>query len=165
MGPLIPLFRTSGDICLRFQNHCGSLVCMPLCLHAIVSSDLYSTDVTPAGLLMSSIAAYLYNDWWDSNPGSSVVWLSVNEIKAYGLVCSNTHKVCWFLKINSLLMRFRYWYFRILCIDRSTQGKSETTATQTPANVEVKNTIIIHHYILVYLLHFVCCQRLMSLSL
>ena len=39
MGPLIPLFWASGDVCPRFQSQGGSLVCVLSCQHAMESSD------------------------------------------------------------------------------------------------------------------------------
>ena len=39
VGPLIPLFWTSGDVCPVFQSQGGSLACRLCCLHAMDSSD------------------------------------------------------------------------------------------------------------------------------
>ena len=39
MGPLIPLFWTSGDVCPGFQSHGGPLACVPNRLCTMDSSD------------------------------------------------------------------------------------------------------------------------------
>ena len=53
MGPLIPLFGTSGDICPGFQSQDG-LACMLSCLHATLR---FTSGATPADLLTASMAA------------------------------------------------------------------------------------------------------------
>ena len=57
VGPLIPLFWTSGDVCPGFQSQGGSLVCMLPCLHTTDASDSQVSGVTPADLLVASKAA------------------------------------------------------------------------------------------------------------
>ena len=70
MGPLIPLFWTSGDVCPGFQCQGG----FP-CLHASLPVHnrflRFIFVVTPAELLAASMAAqpfdphtcYMYNHW------------------------------------------------------------------------------------------------------
>ena len=53
MGPLIPLFRTSGDVCPGFQSQ-GGLACMLSCLALFLR---YTSGATPADLLMASMVA------------------------------------------------------------------------------------------------------------
>ena len=78
--PLIPLFRTSNDICPGFQNQDGSP-----CLHAslpVCNEFLkFTIAATPADLLVVSMAAELcfwstylhpHKHWWGLIPGSRV---------------------------------------------------------------------------------------------
>ena len=52
MGPLIPLFWTSGDICPGFQSQGGSLAC---CLTWVILR--FTSGVTPADCIEVSMAA------------------------------------------------------------------------------------------------------------
>ena len=52
MGPLIPLFRTFGDICPGFQSKDGSLACFLACV--ILK---FTSGVTPADCIEVSMAA------------------------------------------------------------------------------------------------------------
>ena len=70
MGPLIPLFQTSGDICPGFQIQDGSLF-VPV-LPACNGFLQYTSGVSPANLFMASIAVgpflvhiIVHNYWQD----------------------------------------------------------------------------------------------------
>ena len=52
MGPLIPLFWTSGDVCPGFQSKGGSLVCFLTCVIL-----RFTSGVTPADCIEVSMAA------------------------------------------------------------------------------------------------------------
>ena len=56
VGPLIPLFWTSGDICPGFQRLGGYLTCMLLHL-CTTYSFRFTSGVAPADLLAASIVA------------------------------------------------------------------------------------------------------------
>ena len=60
MGPLIPLFWTSGDACPRFQSQGGSLACMLRRLQAMDSSPS-ALSATPAELLAPARQADPFN--------------------------------------------------------------------------------------------------------
>ena len=67
MGPLIPLFRTSGDFCPGFQSQGGFLACTLSCLRASLSSgsvhENESLTFSTAHFLtvkMFSISFYLF---------------------------------------------------------------------------------------------------------
>ena len=75
VGPLIPLFWTSGGFCPGPQSQRGSLTRMLHHLHAMDSLD--SSLLTawwpawqPSCLI--HILAHVYRHWWGSNPGSQV---------------------------------------------------------------------------------------------
>ena len=75
MGPLIPLFWTSGDVSSGFQSQSG------FCLirtwqrrtSSITRSLRFTSGATPADLLAASMAAepisstYLQRHWWELN--------------------------------------------------------------------------------------------------
>ena len=58
VGPLIPLFRTSGDVCPRFQSQ-GGLACMLSCLRAIPQIHLWCDTCQPLDGQHGSRATYL----------------------------------------------------------------------------------------------------------
>ena len=60
VGPLIPLFWTSGDICPGFQRQSGSPylhASSPVCNNIL----RFTSGATPANLLASSMAAELFS--------------------------------------------------------------------------------------------------------
>ena len=54
VGPLIPLFWTSGDVCPGFQSQSG-VACTLSCLCTILR---FTSGTTPAGLLAAGIVAH-----------------------------------------------------------------------------------------------------------
>ena len=52
VGPLIPLFWTSGDVCPGFQSQGGSLACFLTCVIL-----RFTSDATPADCIEVSMAA------------------------------------------------------------------------------------------------------------
>ena len=79
MGPLIPLFWTSGDVCPGFRSQGGSLVCFLACVIL-----RFTSGATPDDCIGISMAdkpfqsTYLqtcsqaFEDVWSSNPRPSV---------------------------------------------------------------------------------------------
>ena len=75
MGPLIPLFWTSGDVSSGFQSQNGfSLIhTWQSRMSNITCSLRFTSGATPADLLVASMAAkpisstYLQRHWWESN--------------------------------------------------------------------------------------------------
>ena len=72
MGPLIPLFRTSGDVCPGFQSQ-GGLACMLSCLRAIPQIHLWCDTCRPLdgehgsrATLTHILAAvrHIHKHWW-----------------------------------------------------------------------------------------------------
>ena len=72
MGPLIPLFRTSGDVCPGFQSQ-GGLACMLSCLRAIPQIHLWCDTCRPLdgkhgsrATLTHVLAAVrrIHKHWW-----------------------------------------------------------------------------------------------------
>ena len=93
VGPLIPLFWTSGDICPRFQNRSGS---SPVCNVFL----RFRSGARPADPLMASMAAesvllihllvHIYKHLWDSKPRSSVQ-ISFKSIIGHQFAKCNQH--------------------------------------------------------------------------
>ena len=54
MGQLIPLFRTSGDVCPRFQSQGEFLTCMLLACMLVLR---FTSGATPADFIEVSMAA------------------------------------------------------------------------------------------------------------
>ena len=72
VGPLIPLFRTSGDVCPGFQSQ-GGLACMLSCLRAIPQIHLWCDTCRPLdgqhgsrATLTHILAAVrrIHKHWW-----------------------------------------------------------------------------------------------------
>ena len=82
VGPLMPVFWTSGHVSSWFQSQSGSLVCVLHCLHAMDSLDsplvqhlLMSWQSAWQPSLFWSTYLYTYKHWWDSDPN----WVCVAQ--------------------------------------------------------------------------------------
>ena len=130
VGPLIPLYWTSGDVCPGFQSQDVSIACMLSHLHAMDSSD--SPLVQP--LLTSSWPARqpsLFNPYtcrhvhkhsWSSKPRPSVICIFLIACK---------HSFCnTFLVVKCLELRGEPLLIKTLSLNRS-QALNQVTIDQS----------------------------------
>ena len=78
MGPLIPLFWTSGDIYPGFQSQCRS-PCLCAILPRYNRILRFTSSVTPADLLVASMAAEPFQ--------STYLWTSIDGVWVCDLSC------------------------------------------------------------------------------
>ena len=129
VGPLIPLFWTSGDVSSGFQSQ--SRFCLirtwRRCTSNITHSLRFTSGAAPADLLAASMAAepissiYLWRHWWESNGRPLAPWANAQPTELcwlgfweFNFNNPQNYSACRLDEISNRNIRLLFWLMPIL---------------------------------------------------